>query len=370
MATPGIQLDRENVAEQTQAIVRALLVELGSPAATGDLSTAHLERDLGLGSLERVELMLRLDTAFGIQLPEHTVAEANTVAELVDAVLEAGGHALEPRRTESSANNGSSPAAIPSAPAITESYPDTRSGLRRALEGIYGVYALVVFVLLLVPSWLLVHVLPRGRAVWRLTEWAIKLLFLLQGVPVRVAGRENLLRGQPCIFVSNHSSYSDVLFLLGYFPHEYRFVAKMEVSSYPFIRAFIREMNHFAFDRGDQRARLEQVKEIERTLERGHSVFVFPEGTFAPPPGVRAFQLGAFKAAVTTGKPICPVAVRGAREILRDETVLPRPGSVTITLCPPIHPSRTPDASGWQEIVRLRDATRAAIAKHCAEPLL
>jgi len=227
------------------------------------------------------------------------------------------------------------------------------------------VYALAVFALLLVPSWLLVHVLPRGRAVWWLTEWAIKLLFLLQGVPVRVEGRENLLRGQPCIFVSNHSSYSDVLFLLGYFPHEYRFVAKMEVSSYPFIRAFIREMNHFAFDRGDQRARLEQVKEIERTLERGNSVFVFPEGTFAPPPGVRAFQLGAFKAAVTTGKPICPVAVRGAREILRDETVLPRPGSVTITICPPILPQR----DGWQEIVRLRDATRQEIARHSGEPL-
>jgi len=285
-------------------------------------------------------------------------------------VLEAGGHAIKPRTQQTSANNGSSAAATSFAPAAAESYPDPRSMPRRALEGIYGVYALAVFAMLLVPSWLLVHVLPRGRAVWWLTEWAIKLLFLLQGVPVRVEGRENLLRGQPCIFVSNHSSYSDVLFLLGYFPHEYRFVAKMEVSSYPFIRAFIREMNHFAFDRGDQRARLEQVKEIEQTLERGNSVFVFPEGTFAPPPGVRAFQLGAFKAAVTTGKPICPVAVRGAREILRDETVLPRPGRVTITLCPPILPGRTPEASGWQEIVRLRDATRAVIAQHSGEPLL
>ena len=366
MATPGVQLERKSVAQQTHEIVRALLAELGSPAAAADLSTAHLERDLGLGSLERVELMLRLDMAFGIQLPERIVAEANTVADLVDAVLEAGGHVIERRAPESSANNGSSASAVPFMPAATEGYPDTRGKLRRVLEGIYGVYALAVFALLLVPSWLLIHVLPRGRAVWRLTEWAIKLLFLLQGVPVRVVGRENLLLGQPCIFVSNHSSYSDVLFLLGYFPHEYRFVAKIEVHSYPFIRAFIREMNHFAFDRADQRARLEQVKEIERTLERGNSVFVFPEGTFAPPPWVRPFQLGAFKAAVTTGKPICPVAVRGAREILRDETVLPRPGRVTITIRPPLLPKQ----DGWQEIVRLRDATRAAIAEHCGEPLL
>jgi 1-acyl-sn-glycerol-3-phosphate acyltransferase len=365
MATPSVQLDRQKVTQQAHEIVRALLVELANPGLTlPDLAGAHLERDLGLGSLERVELMLRLDAAFGIQLPEPTVAEANTVADLVEAVLAAGGHAIEPRASQ--ANNGSSRGAAPFLPAATEKYPDTRSTLRRVLEGIYGVYALAVFAVLLVPSWLLVHVLPRGRAVWALTEWAIKLLFVLQGVPVRVVGRENLLRGQPCIFVSNHSSYSDVLFLLGYFPHEYRFVAKIEVSSYPFIRAFIRKMNHFAFDRADPRARLEQVKEIEQTLAHGNSVFVFPEGTFAPPPGVRPFQLGAFKAAVATGKPICPVAVRGAREILRDETMLPRPGSVTITICPPILPGK----DGWQEIVRLREATRAAIARHAGEPML
>ena len=150
MAPPGVQLDRETVAQQAHAMVRALLVELGSPTlATQDLATAHLERDLGLGSLERVELMLRLDTAFGIQLPEHTVAEANTVADLVDAVREAGGHAIEPRAAQTSANNGSSVAAIPFAPAVAESYPDRRSGLRRVLEGIYGVYALAVFALLL-----------------------------------------------------------------------------------------------------------------------------------------------------------------------------------------------------------------------------
>jgi hypothetical protein len=37
-----------------------------------------------------------------------------------------------------------------------------------------------------------------------------------------------------------------------------------------------------------------------------------------------------------------------------------------MTICPPI----APQGDGWQEIVRLRDATRAAIAEHCGEHLL
>jgi len=49
---------------------------------------AHLERDMGLGSLERVELMLRLDNAFSIHLPEKVVAEADTAADLLEAVLQ------------------------------------------------------------------------------------------------------------------------------------------------------------------------------------------------------------------------------------------------------------------------------------------
>ena len=49
--------------------------------------SAHLERELGLGSLERVELMLRLGDAFGKRLPDRVVAEAVTVQDLIDAMV-------------------------------------------------------------------------------------------------------------------------------------------------------------------------------------------------------------------------------------------------------------------------------------------
>ena len=55
-------------------------------------SKAHLERELGLGSLERVELMLRLGDACGVRLPDRVVAEADTVDDLIEAILREEGN--------------------------------------------------------------------------------------------------------------------------------------------------------------------------------------------------------------------------------------------------------------------------------------
>jgi 1-acyl-sn-glycerol-3-phosphate acyltransferase len=133
-------------------------------------------------------------------------------------------------------------------------------------------------------------------------------------------------------------------------------------------------MGHLSFNRADSGARRQAAQTIEEVLRAGDSVFVFPEGTFVPEPGIRPFQLGAFKAAVSTGAPIIPVSLAGTRDFLRDGTILPRPGDITITLSPPIFPESTrsgsSQSSNWQELVRLRDATRDAIVRFTGEPLL
>src|SRR6202167_683883 len=91
MGATGTKLDRKPaVAAQALASVRQLLLELGSSRGTEELvargTKAHLERELGLGSLERVELMLRLGDTCGVRLPDKVVAEANTVQDLIDAI--------------------------------------------------------------------------------------------------------------------------------------------------------------------------------------------------------------------------------------------------------------------------------------------
>ncbi|MGH9782519.1 MAG: acyl carrier protein, partial [Candidatus Acidiferrales bacterium] len=91
MGTSAAKLERANLEQSIREIVMGLLSELGNPRALEEFSrkgeAAHLERDLGLGSLERVELMLRLDNTFSIHLPEKVVAEAGTASDLLEAVL-------------------------------------------------------------------------------------------------------------------------------------------------------------------------------------------------------------------------------------------------------------------------------------------
>ena len=148
-----------------------------------------------------------------------------------------------------------------------------------------------------------------------------------------------------------------------------RFVAKGDALNMPLIGKIIRRSGQLAFDRSDPQARIRQAEDVEEALGRGESVAVYPEGTFTSMAGIRPFQLGAFKAAVDMLRPICPVAVRGARQILRDKTRLPRPGRVTVTFGPLIIPD--PSAGNdWHEIVRLRDATREIIARGTGESLL
>jgi 1-acyl-sn-glycerol-3-phosphate acyltransferase len=250
------------------------------------------------------------------------------------------------------------------------------SGMRRGFEILRGVYFAAVFSLWIVPTWLLVQLVKDEKAAGRFTSSALKILFALTGCRVRVVGKEYMQTPGAKIYVSNHTSYFDVLPLMLGLGVPYRFVAKMEVTHMPFIGTFLDRMGHLRFDRNDASSRLRQAEEMEELLRQGDSVFVFPEGTFTEEDGIRPFQLGAFKAAVATGTPIIPVSLAGTRRFLRDGTYLPRPSSVTLTLSPPILPNSagaTPDgseSSDWHELIRLRDATREAIARHAGEPLL
>ena len=81
-------------------------------------------------------------------------------------------------------------------------------------------------------------------------------------------------------------------------------------------------------------------------------------------PGLLPFRMGAFLAAAQAGAPIVPVTIRGTRSILRAGSWFPRRGRLEVIVEPPI----PPDGADWAAAVRLRDAARAAILRHCGEP--
>jgi len=246
-------------------------------------------------------------------------------------------------------------------------------GILNVLEKIYGVYFSVVFILWIVPSWMIVKQIKDEKAAGRFTSAALHVLFALAGIRLKVVGKEYMDTPGAKVYASNHASYFDVLPVMMGLGVSYRFVAKGEVNDMPFIGTFLNQMGHLSFNRHDAGSRLKQVHQMEDCLERGDSVFVFPEGTFTPEVGVRPFQLGAFRGAVATGAPVIPVSLKGTRRFLADGSYLPRPTSVTITLSPPIYPSReirSDDPHQLQEIVRLRDLAREAIGKYSGEPVL
>jgi len=62
----------------------ALIAEVGDGRGLGRLHLeASLEKDLGLGSLERVELFARAEGIFGVRLPEEALGEADTLGRLL-----------------------------------------------------------------------------------------------------------------------------------------------------------------------------------------------------------------------------------------------------------------------------------------------
>jgi 1-acyl-sn-glycerol-3-phosphate acyltransferase len=256
--------------------------------------------------------------------------------------------------------------------AVPRAWAAATRGIRRAFEAAYGVYALAAFAVILVPTWLVVSLTRERRRAARFARAGARLTLMAAGVPVHIENGEilsELEKSGPWIFAPNHSSYLDIYVTLAFLPAGARFVAKGEALDMPLIGAIIRRSGQFAFDRSDPEARIRQSEEVNQALRAGESVAIFPEGTFTPATGIRPFQLGTFKAAVDTQRPICPVAIRGARQILRDETHLPRPGRVTVTFGPLVRPD--PSAGNdWHEIVRLRDSTREIIARNSAEPML
>jgi 1-acyl-sn-glycerol-3-phosphate acyltransferase len=239
---------------------------------------------------------------------------------------------------------------------------------RRAIDVAYGCYAVGLFALLILPTWLLVLISPNRKMAARVTTAGLRAYVTLAGWRVRVDGREHIQENAPCMFVSNHTGYADLVVLMAALGTDYHFVAKEEVRSMPVFGTFLRKLGHFAFKREDPRARLQQAEQIEQALRGGESVFVFPEGTFTAQSGVRPFHLGAFKAAIAARRPIVPVALNGTRRLLRDGTWLPRRSRITITICPPIFPQS--DASNWHDIVGVRDAAREIISHFAHEPLL
>lgn len=241
--------------------------------------------------------------------------------------------------------------------------PQLRRNLRACGDWLHGVWAAGLFCAFATPVWLLVAVSPEPTFAWRFCGAAARLWMRLAGIRLDVRGLEHLPHG-PCVLVANHASYLDGLALVAALPwNHWRFVAKRELRDGFFSRLFLERLGCDFVERFDFRQGVADAERLHDSVAAGHAPVFFPEGTFTRVPGLAPFRMGAFMVAAKNGVPTVPVAISGARSLLRDGHWLPRRGTLRVTCRPPI----APDGDDWHAALRLRDAARGEILRHGGE---
>ena len=105
------------------------------------------------------------------------------------------------------------------------------------------------------------------------------------------------------------------------------------------------------------RGQLKSFKESVAYLERGVSIFAFPEGTRSRDGRLKAFKGGVFAMATKTGVPIVPITICGAYRTYPSSAILPlAPNSAELEVI--IHPMVHVEGHTEEELSLL---TRAAI---------
>jgi 1-acyl-sn-glycerol-3-phosphate acyltransferase len=128
------------------------------------------------------------------------------------------------------------------------------------------------------------------------------------GLTVEVTGKPN---PGATLVVANHISFLDIAAIHAAVPHA-RFVSKADVLKWPLLGWLIRNAGTLFIERERKRDALRVVHTMAEALARGETVAVFPEGTTGTGTPVLPFHANLLQAAVSTGTPVQPVALRYA----------------------------------------------------------
>jgi long-chain acyl-CoA synthetase len=271
--------------------IEGILGSLANRTVRSDTTLA----ELGLSSLERVELLTKLEGR-GAEIDESTLASAQTVGDLQRLSEKPPAHSGE---------------------AID--FPEwSRSWFPRALRRMALPYFL----------------LPLAR------------IF----AHVKATGRENLdaLRG-PALFASNHQSHFDLPVILAALPSRYRYRLATAMSR-EFFHAWFRPegqplgarfrfgleyflaclvFHAFPLPQREAGAR-ESLRYMGELAAEGWSVLIFPEGIRTEAGEIHKFQPGVGLIASKTGLPVVPVRLVGLERVLHTRDRFPAPGPVEV----------------------------------------
>ncbi len=227
---------------------------------------------------------------------------------------------------------------------------------------LYAAYVWMLFWVMAPLTWLMAAMLPRPAWSWRMSGVMARLFVRLSGTSFQVSGVDKLPDGA-CVVVANHASYLDGILLVAALSRPFSFVAKGELREQFIPRVYLQHIGTEFVARFDLAQSVEDLQRLHATLRVGQSLIFFPEGTFQRAAGLLPFRMGAFTIAAQAGVPVVPMTIRGTRVILRDGHWFPRRGAISITLGVPI----SPEGTDWAAALKLRNAARAEILRHCGE---
>ena len=283
----------------------ALAALVGKYAGRGELSPNTTLEELGLSSLERVELMVAIEDTFQTRLDEGAFSAARDLSQLRALVDRALAGDLLPAE----------PVAFPSW---------NRSWPARAIRRVS------------LPAW----ILPLARVF----AW------------IRVEGRQHLEAiDSPVIFAANHQSHMDAPVILAALPRRLRYRVAPAMAK-EFFRAhffpeeherrawFTNSLNYWlaslffnAFPLPQREAGARQtLRYIGDVLEDGFSVLIFPEGKRTENGDIATFRPGVGMIASRLEVPVVPVRIEGLEKVLHHTWRMARPGRVRVAFGRPM----------------------------------
>ena len=323
-----------------------------------------LERELGLDSLARMELRSRIHDAMGIELEEHAAMRAATPFELLCA-MQATVTGQAPDSPPAVEGCDDKPADLLLGEFTHDHHTVTDWHPRHSLtDWLYALYCWPAFILLGTLSWFVVVLTPGRQLRQKLGRSLARLLFRGTFIPMTVNGREHIDPERPLVIDANHASYLDGFIVTAALDIPVHFIVKGELSRILIVRLILQRFGVEFVDRFNAQRGASSVRRIARKSRKGQSLVFFPEGTFISFAGLQPFRMGAFVTAARSDTAVLPLAIEGARNIVRGDHWFPRRGRITVT----IRPAVEPEGSSWQDALKLRDAARREIGAWCGEP--
>jgi len=284
---PQVEASAEDAAWLDDPHVSAALTAVKRRATEGVscLPNANLELDLGLDSMERVELLTELEQQFAVDVPEEKVHEIFTLRQLVEAVRPDGASA---NGTGGRARVG---ATDESWSLILRDLPPTTDPV---LSGLLEQRTLLEPVL------------------FAFTRVAQPLMSR-----VHAKGLEKLPKNGAYLICPNHQSYADAFLVCGVLPRRTLanifFIGAVEYFETPLMAWVARKINCVPVDPDSNL--VPAMKAGAFGLAQGKILMLFPEGERSIDGTVKRFRKGATILSRHAGVPIVPVAIKGAHEV-------------------------------------------------------